>query len=49
MSWSVWNVAIPEAGVPTRDTMALVLQAIDRTAEDSPTYRAQFDQVEVKE
>lgn len=49
MSWSVWNVAIPKVGEPTKDTMDLVLEAIDRTAEDSPTYRAQFDQAEVKD
>lgn len=49
MSWSVWNVAVPEAGVPQHDTMNYVMAAIDRTAEDSPTYRAQLDVPEVKD
>lgn len=48
MSWSVWNVAIPEAGAPTRDTVALVFGAIDRTDEDSPTY-PKWEVTEVKE
>jgi hypothetical protein len=48
VSWSVWNVPIPARGEPTRDTRALVQEAIDRTAEDSPTYRHAFDAQEVQ-
>lgn len=49
MSWSIWSVPLPAAGAPTRDTMALVLQVVNATAEDSPTYKAQFERPEVKD